>query len=884
VKDLSLNTIRSMFLQYFEKQDHLILPSFSLIPENDPSILLVNAGMTPLKAWFTGAETPPSPRVATCQKCIRTPDIERVGKTDRHGTFFEMLGNFSFGDYFKKEAIQWAWDFSVNYLELPSERIHITVHVEDDEAYDHWIATGVPADRISRFDEENFWEHGTGPCGPCSELFFDRGEAYGCGSPDCKVGCECDRYIEYWNLVFTQFNKLEDGSYQPLEKKNIDTGAGLERIAAIVQQVRGMFEVDTIRAILDRVCQETSTVYGASEKDDVAVRVITDHVRSAMMMIADGIIPSNEGRGYVLRRLIRRASRQGRLLGLDRPFLSPIMRVAIRQSRQHYPELDREEAIIAALEAEEKRFDRTIRQGIALLNEACRAEGARNSDLLPGDLAFQLHDTFGFPIELTVEMAAEMGIRVDLEAFNRAMEQQRSRAREDFLGKTASAWGSVALPDQIRHLEPTRFDGYEHLETEVPLLHILQLKEDGTAFRLIDQAQQGQEVYLLFSATPFYALGGGQTADTGLAAQEASRAEIRSVDRTGDGLVLHKATVLEGILQTGRQTLLSVASRERKSTARNHTATHLLHAALRTVLGEQTTQKGSFVSPDRLRFDFQHEGPVAREDLLQIEAFVNQAILDDLPVIKEEMSMEEAVSAGAVALFGEKYHDRVRVVSCGGVSKELCGGTHLDSTGQIAYFRILSESGIASGVRRIEAVTGRAALEEADRDAAVIHALGEELRSTRESLLTKLMDLEDRNKALRDEIKRLESRQLAESVEDLGSREEAVGPFRLMLHTFPGADARSLREAGDRFKDRLGGDAVIVLAAAHQDKVLWLAMAGADALRKGIHAGDLIAEAARITGGRGGGRPDMAQAGGRDPSMVGQAMERIRQMVTQAAQ
>ncbi|NLB50409.1 MAG: alanine--tRNA ligase [Clostridiaceae bacterium] len=879
MKPLSLNTIRDLFLDFFEKRDHLILPSFSLIPQNDPSILLINAGMTPMKSWFTGAETPPSPRVATCQKCIRTPDIERVGKTARHGTFFEMLGNFSFGDYFKKEAIQWAWNFSCKTLEMPAEQIHVTVHLDDDEAYDHWLALGVPAGRISRFDEENFWEHGTGPCGPCSELFFDRGEEYGCGQPDCAVGCECDRFVEYWNLVFTQFNKLEDGSYVPLEKKNIDTGAGLERIAAVMQGVGGMFEVDTIRAILDRVCLETSTVYGESEKEDIAVRIITDHVRSAMMMIADGVIPGNEGRGYVLRRLIRRASRQGRLLGLDRPFLSPIMKTAIKQSSDYYPELRREELIVSVLEKEEKRFDRTIRQGLALLTEACERERAAGSQILPGDLAFRLHDTFGFPIELTVEIAGEMGIMVDMEGFEQAMREQRMRAREDFLEKTSSAWGTVALPDQIRQLKPTRFDGYNLLDKEMPLRYILKMKSDGTALLQAEEAGEGDQVILITDATPFYAEGGGQTGDQGLARQEQGLARIISTERTGDGIILHQAQVMEGSLKPGLPVQLSVAVRERMATARNHTATHLLHAALQAILGEHTTQKGSYVSPERLRFDFQHDGPVAHEQLLAIEAFVNQAILDNLPVTTEVMSLEQARSTGAVALFGERYDEEVRVVSCGSLSRELCGGTHLNSTAEIALFRIVSENGIASGIRRIEALTGSAAMEEASRDAGIIYLLEQYLRVSKGELLAKVTSQDERIKSLNDEIKGLERDRLAESVDNLSAQEEQIGEIHLLMHQFPGYGATELREAGDRFRDKLGRNAVVVLAGTSEDKVLWLAMAGQGAIEKGIKAGDLVREAARMTGGGGGGRPDMAQAGGRDVSKVDATFDAMRQMI-----
>ncbi|HZK29326.1 MAG TPA: alanine--tRNA ligase [Clostridia bacterium] len=884
MKSLSLNTIRSLYLEFFEKRGHLVLPSFSLVPNNDPSILLINAGMAPLKAWFTGAETPPNARVATCQKCIRTPDIEHVGRTGRHGTFFEMLGNFSFGDYFKKEAIQWAWEYSVNVLEWPRDRIYVTVHLDDDEAYDLWIATGVPPERVKRFGKENFWEHGTGPCGPCSELFFDRGEQYGCGSPDCGVGCECDRYLEYWNLVFTQFNKLEDGSYVPLEKKNIDTGAGLERIAAISQDVGSMFEVDTIRAILDRVCEQTGTVYAKSGEESVSVRVITDHVRSAMMMISDGILPGNEGRGYVLRRLIRRALRHGRLLGVDQPFLGPIVRTAISQSRDHYPELEDEELIIAVVEAEEKRFDKTIRQGLALLTEACETEQKKGSDTVPGDVAFLLHDTFGFPVELSVEIANEMGLQVDVDAFNTFMKRQRTRAREDFLEKTSTAWGTLSLPDPVRDLAPTLFTGYEELERQTPLRFILQSTDDKQTLTQIDHAVEGQDVYLVTDASPFYAMGGGQTSDTGSAVQEGAYASIVSTEKTGDGIVLHRSKVTRGVLRPGLPLTLTVESKERKATARNHTATHLLHAALRGVLGEQTTQKGSFVSPRRLRFDFQHDGPVPYEKLRTVESLVNRAILDDLPVTTDTMPIDDARSSGAVALFGERYDEDVRVVSCGTLSRELCGGTHLKSTGEIALFRIVSESGIASGIRRIEAVTGERAVEEASLDAATINRLQQHLRAPREDLFSKVEAMDEQIATLRDQVKQLEREKLTQSVDDLTSKEEIIDPYHTLLHVFPGYDAQGLREAGDRFRDRLGEDAVILLAGTSADKVLWLAMAGSGAVAKGIRAGDLVREAAKLTGGGGGGRPDMAQAGGRDTGKVDEALSVVRELIQAKAE
>ncbi len=878
MKALSLNEVRKLFLEFFEERGHLILPSFSLVPEDDPSVLLINAGMTPMKPWFTGAKTPPSKRVVTCQKCIRTPDIENVGKSGRHGTFFEMLGNFSFGDYFKKEAILWGWQFSVDVLKLDPERIYVSIHLDDDEAFEYWRDIGFPAERIFRFDEGNFWEHGVGPCGPCSEMFYDRGEEYGCGKPDCNVGCECDRYVEYWNLVFTQFEKLEDGTYIPLEKKNIDTGAGLERIASIVQNVPTLLDVDTVRAIVDKACEVTGAVYGENESKDIAIRIITDHVRSSMMMIADGVLPGNEGRGYVLRRLIRRAARQGRLLGVNEPILAPVMRVAIAQSKDHYPELENEERIIRVLEAEEKRFSRTIEQGLAHLKEAIERERAAGSETLPGEICFLLHDTYGFPIELTVEIAAEDGMNIDMEAFSQLMNAQRERARRDFLEKTSTAWGAISLPDHIRELEPTPFYGYDRLDASVKLLHILKLSEADRAFLEVESAAEGEEVVLISDGTPFYSLGGGQTSDRGTMKQGETIADIFTADKSGDGIVLHRAKVRAGTLHAGHEVVFRVDRVLRRSTARNHTATHLLHAALHRVLGEGADQKGSLVAPDRLRFDFAHDGPVSYEQLREVERLVNAKILENLPVVTKVMSLEEAKAQGVTALFGEKYGDSVRVVSCGEWSRELCGGTHVDSTGELLLFRILSESGTAAGIRRIEAVTGEGAMDETFKDASVLKQLSDRLRVNRDELIVRFDALEERVKNQQEEIKRLQREKLSGSVADHVTEERAIGPFKTLMAVLPNYDAETLREAGDRFRDKVGEHAVILLAspADEGNKVLWLAMAGPKAISDGAKSGDLARIAAKITGGGGGGRPDMAQAGGRDVTKIDDAMEAVR--------
>jgi alanyl-tRNA synthetase len=878
VEPLSLNKVRTLFLEFFEKRGHLVLPSFSLVPEDDPSVLLINAGMTPMKPWFTGAKTPPSKRVVTCQKCIRTPDIENVGKSGRHGTFFEMLGNFSFGDYFKKEAILWGWQFSVDVLKLDPERIYVSIHLDDDEAFECWRDIGFPEERIFRFDESNFWEHGVGPCGPCSEMFYDRGEEYGCGDPNCNVGCECDRYVEYWNLVFTQFDRLEDGTYVPLEKKNIDTGAGLERIASIVQNVPTLLDVDTVRAIVDKACEMTGTVYGEDESQDVAIRIITDHVRSSMMMIADGVLPGNEGRGYVLRRLIRRAARQGRLLGVDEPILAPVMRVAIAQSKDHYPELKDEERIIRVLEAEEKRFSRTIEQGLAQLREAIERGRAEGFDTLPGDICFLLHDTYGFPIELTIEIAAEDGMSVDMESFYQLMNAQRERARRDFLEKSSTAWGAISLPDHIRALEPTPFYGYDRLDSQVKLLHILKLSESERAFVEVENASEGEEVVLITDGTPFYSLGGGQTSDRGTMKQGETTIDIFTADVSGDGIVLHRGKVRAGTVYVGHDVVFHVDRVLRTSTARNHTATHLLHAALHRVLGKGADQRGSLVSPDRLRFDFVHDGPVSYEQLREVERLVNAKILENLPVVTDVMNLEDAKAQGVTALFGEKYEDSVRVVSCGDWSRELCGGTHVNSTGELLMFRIVSESGIAAGIRRIEALTGESAMVEMSKDAEVIRQLADRLRVHRDEMITRLDVLEARLKTQQEEIKRLQREKLSGSIAEHVVDEREIGPFRTLMTILPNYDAETLREAGDRFRDRLGERAVIVLASPSDDgkKVLWVAMAGVKAISDGAKSGDLARIAAKITGGGGGGRPDMAQAGGRDVSKIDDAMNAVR--------
>ena len=706
MKKLGLNEIREKYLSFFESKGHLRLPSFSLVPKNDPSILLINAGMTPLKPYFTGAEKPPRTRVTTCQKCIRTPDIENVGKTARHGTFFEMLGNFSFGDYFKKEAITWAWEFVTKVMEMPEDRLYVSIYEEDDEAFEIWNKeVGLAPERIFRMGKkDNFWEHGTGPCGPCSEIYFDRGPERGCGKPDCTVGCDCDRYIEFWNLVFTQFDKQEDGTYTKLEKKNIDTGMGLERLAVIMQDVDSLFEVDTIRRILEYVCEKAGVVYGHGD-EDVSIRVITDHIRSTTMMVADGILPSNEGRGYVLRRLLRRAARHGRLLGIEGPFLYDVARVVIRESCEAYPELaEKEEYICKVIKIEEERFAATIDQGIAILNAMIAELKMENRTVLPGSMAFKLHDTYGFPLDLTREIAEEAGLTVDEQGFMAEMAEQKNKARMAIKSKEISAWGRDIAAGIDKDLR-TEFVGYESYSSESKILYIILNDEQA------DSAQQDDEVTIILDRTPFYAESGGQVADTGMITGRDGKVRITGCVKTGEGLYLHTGVVEEGIIEKGSAVTAAIDIERRLATARNHTATHLLHKALRNVLGDHVTQAGSLVEPDRLRFDFHHFSAMSKEEIKRVEDEVNARILDDLNVNVREMPIEEAKKLGAMALFEEKYGDVVRVVQAGDYSTELCGGTHLKSTAQAGLFKIISESGVAAGVRRIEALTGKGALE-----------------------------------------------------------------------------------------------------------------------------------------------------------------------------
>ncbi|MGI6580461.1 MAG: alanine--tRNA ligase [Saccharofermentanales bacterium] len=883
MKPLGLNEIRNKFLEFFASKEHLVMPSFSLIPQNDPSILLINAGMTPLKPYFTGAEKPPSLRVATCQKCVRTQDIDVVGQTARHATFFEMLGNFSFGEYFKDEAIAWAWEFCTEVLEMPEDKLYATVYLDDDEAYDIWHKKiGLPQEKIFRFGkEDNFWEHGTGPCGPCSELFFDRGPEHGCGDPNCTVGCECDRYIEFWNLVFTQFEKDETGNYIPLKQKNIDTGAGLERFASIMQNVGSIFEVDTVHAVLEAVCQIANVEYGKDDATDVAIRVITDHARSTVFMISDGIEPSNEHRGYVLRRLIRRAARYGRKLGISGLFLTDLAKIVIQQSCDAYPELtQREEEILRVLTREEKAFAKTIKQGSTILAEYLEKSKEAGQSGLSGEQVFMLHDTFGFPVDLTREIAAEQNLSIDLDGFNELMQEQKARARKATLENTDSAWDANALPNSVETDSPTEFLGYDLLEVEAEVNYVLQNTDKGLI--TAEKVKEGDQIIIITDRTPFYAESGGQVGDQGLMENSQTKINITNTTHNGDGIYLHQGEVAAGELSAGDCLYLKVDREKRLATARNHTGTHILHQALHQVLGEHVDQAGSLVAPDRLRFDFKHHQPVTTAELNQIEDISNKIVLQDMPVTTEIMDLEQAKAGGARALFGEKYGDRVRVVSIGDFSQELCGGTHLKHSSQIGTIRIISETGTAAGIRRIEAVTGTAAYHRATQDSALIQEIREQLKAQPDNLLAKIEQLQTNQKELEKELEKVRSKQAANIAEELISQAESVGDFKVVLSKMSNAGAEQLRQTGDQIRNSFKQEpAVIALVSESAGKVIWLIMATQQAVSAGVHAGNLIREAAKITGGGGGGRPDMAQAGGKNPEKIADALAYLKDAISE---
>ena len=863
-----------MFLDFFESKGHLVMNSFSLVPQNDNSLLLINAGMAPLKPYFTGAEIPPRTRVATCQKCIRTGDIENVGKTARHGTFFEMLGNFSFGDYFKHEAIAWSWEFLTKVVGLDENRLYPSVYEEDDEAFDIWNKEiGVPADRIFRFGkEDNFWEHGAGPCGPCSEIYYDRGEKYGCGKPGCTVGCDCDRYMEVWNNVFTQFENDGEGHYETLKQKNIDTGMGLERLAVVVQDVDSIFDVDTLCALRNKVCEVAGKTYGVHHDDDVSIRLITDHMRSATFLISDGVMPTNEGRGYVLRRLIRRAARHGRLLGIEGPFLEKLSETVIEGSKDGYPELEEKKTfILNVLHNEESQFNKTIDQGLKILADLEAEMKEAGKSVLGGSDAFRLYDTYGFPIDLTKEILEEKGYTIDEDGFKEEMEVQRKRAREsravsNYMGADATVY------DEIDRNITTEFTGYDKLEATSKVTVLT------TETEIVDSLMEGQKGTIFVEKTPFYATMGGQEGDTGVITTANGVFRVEDTIKLRGGKYGHVGVMESGMISGGEEVTLKVDEQERKDTCKNHSATHLLQKALKTVLGAHVEQKGSLVNPTRLRFDFAHFQAMTPEEIAETEALVNKEIQAALPVTTQIMGIEEAKKTGAMALFGEKYGDEVRVVSMGDFSVELCGGTHVANTANITLFKIVSEAGVAAGVRRIEALTGNNVIEYYRQMEENLHTIAKTLKTSPAEITEKITHLQKEVKELQSENESLKSKMAQDSLGNVMDQVVEVKGVKVLASAVDGVDMNGLRDLGDQLKEKLG-EGVVVLASAKDGKVSLLAMATQGAMDKGAHAGNLIKAAAAIVGGGGGGRPNMAQAGGKNPDKIPEAIAKVAELV-----
>ena len=863
-----------MYLNFFESKGHLVMKSFSLIPQNDKSLLLINAGMAPLKPYFTGAEIPPRRRVATCQKCIRTGDIENVGKTARHGTFFEMLGNFSFGDYFKHEAIAWSWEFLTEVVGLDPDRLYPSVYLEDDEAFDIWNKeVGIPAERIFRFGkEDNFWEHGAGPCGPCSEIYYDRGEKYGCGKPGCTVGCDCDRYMEIWNNVFTQFENDGNGNYETLKNKNIDTGMGLERLASVVQDVDSIFDVDTICALRNRVCEICHKTYKENYNDDVSIRLITDHIRSATFMISDGIMPTNEGRGYVLRRLIRRAARHGRLLGIEGNFLADLSATVIEGSKDGYPELEeKKEFIFKVLTNEEKQFNKTIDQGLSILGDMEAALEAKGEKTLAGADAFKLYDTYGFPLDLTKEILEEKGYTIDEEGFKAEMQVQRDRARSS--RETSNYMGADAtVYDEIDPSVTTVFTGYDHMsgESKVTVL--------TTESEIVGSLMEGQEGTIFVEETPFYATMGGQEGDTGVISTENGSFMVKETIKLRGGKYGHVGTMVSGMISTGDTVKLAVDEAARKDTCKNHSATHLLQKALKEVLGSHVEQKGSLVAPGRLRFDFAHFQAMTADEIAAVEAIVNKEIQASLPVVTEIMNLEDAKKTGAMALFGEKYGETVRVVEMGDFSKELCGGTHVSNTGEITLFKIISEAGVAAGVRRIEALTGEHVMNYYAEIENEQKAIAAALKTNPADILDKIAHLQAELKALQSENESLKSKMAQSSLGDVMDQVKEIKGVKVLAAALKDVDMNGLRDLGDQLKEKLG-EGVVVLASDNAGKVNLMATATDGAMKAGAHAGNLIKAIASIVGGGGGGRPNMAQAGGKNPEKISDAIAAVYDVV-----
>ena len=879
-----VNELRRMYLEFFESKGHLAMDSFSLVPHNDNSLLLINAGMAPLKPYFTGQEIPPRKRVTTCQKCVRTGDIENVGKTARHLTFFEMLGNFSFGDYFKHEAIAWSWEFLTKVLGLEEDRLYPSIYGEDDEAFDIWTKEiGVPAEKITRFyrdpetgECDNFWEHGAGPCGPCSEIYYDRGEKYGCGSPDCKVGCDCDRFMEIWNNVFTQFEGDGKGGYEELSQKNIDTGMGLERLAVVMQDVDCVFDIDTMKAIRDKVCELSGKKYQVDALDDVSIRLITDHIRSSTFMVSDGIMPSNEGRGYVLRRLIRRAARHGRMLGIDGTFLAKLSETVINESKDGYPELEeKKDFIFKVLTQEEEKFNKTIDQGLAILADMQKEMEEKGEKVLSGENAFKLYDTYGFPVDLTEEILEEKGFSVDSKGFEKAMEVQRTTARN--ARKVTNYMGAdVTVYESIDPSVTTEFVGYDNLtySSEVTVM--------TTETEITEALSDGEIGTIFVKQTPFYATMGGQNADTGIIRSQDGSFEFKVEDTVKmlGGKVGHIGKVTKGMVKTGDKVELVVDERRRAATCKNHSATHLLQKALREVLGTHVEQAGSYQDGERTRFDFTHFQAMTAEELQKVEQIVNEKIAEKLEVRTDVMSVDEAKKTGAMALFGEKYGETVRVVSMGEFSKEFCGGTHVKNTGDITAFKIISESGAAAGVRRIEALTGDNVFAYYKSVEDELNQAAQVVKSTPANLLERLEHLMAEVKELQSENESLKSKAAKEALGDVMDQVVEVKGVKLLAAEADGVDMNGLRDLGDQLKAKLG-EGVVLLASAVDGKVNLVAMATDGAMNAGAHAGNLIKGIAALVGGGGGGRPNMAQAGGKNPAGIKDALKEAKTVLEQ---
>lgn len=873
-----VNELRRLFLDFFESKEHLKMKSFSLVPHDDNSLLLINSGMAPLKPYFTGQEIPPRRRVTTCQKCIRTGDIENVGKTARHGTFFEMLGNFSFGDYFKREAIHWSWEFLTEYVGLDADRLYPSVYEDDDEAFEIWNKEiGIASDRIFRFGkEDNFWEHGAGPCGPCSEIYYDRGEKYGCGKPDCTVGCDCDRYMEVWNNVFTQFDNDGKGHYTELEQKNIDTGMGLERLAVVVQDVDSIFDVDTLQSLRDKVCEIAGVTYKADEQKDVSIRLITDHIRSVTFMVSDGIMPSNEGRGYVLRRLLRRAARHGRILGIEGKFLSKLCESVIEGSKDGYPELEeKKDFILKVVSEEEDKFNKTIDQGLTILTDMEKRLKAAGSTILSGDDAFKLYDTYGFPLDLTKEILSEKNITVDEDGFKKSMDEQRKKAHD--ARKTTNYMGADAtVYDKINPAITSTFVGYDTFQGSSKILVLT------TQDEVVEALSEGIRGTIIVEETPFYATMGGQEGDTGIIKTTEGEFCVETTIKLKGGKIGHVGIMTKGMIKVGDTAQLFVDEPQRLDICKNHSATHLLQKALRTVLGSHVEQKGSFVNPERLRFDFTHFQSMTKEELAKVEALVNEKIAQAIPVVTDIMSIEEAKKTGAMALFGEKYGDTVRVVSMGDFSKEFCGGTHVSNTGVIRLFKIVSESGVAAGVRRIEALTDMGVIRYYANLEKTLNSAAKAAKTESSQLVHRIQAMNDEIKALSGENEKLKAQLANNALGDVTKNVIDVKGVSFIVAKVENVDMNELRNLGDKLifqlknkhQNQIGSGVVLLVSVQGTDKVNMIAMATDAAVAKGVHSGNLIKAVAPIVGGGGGGRPNMAQAGGKNPVKADELLEK----------